>query len=62
MLRNELNLSEYAKKTDIPTVPDKLSQLENDEGFVDGDTVDTKIESAIRDITGVDLSKYVTYD
>lgn len=62
MLRNELNLSEYAKKTDIPAVPDKLSQLENDEGFVDEGTVDTKIESAIRDITGVDLSKYVTYD
>ena len=39
-----VDLSSYAKKTDIPTVPTKTSQLTNDSGF----------------ITGVDLSSYDT--
>lgn len=38
------DLSSYAKKSDIPTVPTKTSQLTNDSGF----------------ITGVDLSNYDT--
>lgn len=33
-------LTTYAKKSDIPTVPDKVSQLTNDSGYITRSTAD----------------------
>lgn len=60
MLRNELDLSGYAKKEDIPPVPTKISELDNDSGFISSSDVDKKISEAISYIPQPDLSGYVT--
>lgn len=36
-----VDLSEYAKKEDIPTVPTKVSELENDSGYVTNEQIPT---------------------
>ena len=53
----EINLTEYAKKTELPT---KVSQLTNDSGYQTsaqvGNIVDTKIVNKVDKVSGKQLS------
>ncbi len=53
---NVPDLSDYAKKTDIPTVPTKTSQLTNDSGFI------TSIPSEYITETELTAKGYLTSD
>ena len=57
-LTQHQDLSGYAKKTDIPTVPTKTSQLTNDSGFATETYVTDKISEAKLESNNVDLSGY----
>ena len=50
----------YAKKSDIPEIPTKVSQLENDENYANETYVINKIAEAQLNGNDVDLSGYVT--
>ena len=50
----------YAKKTDVPEIPTKVSQLENDENYANETYVINKIAEAQLNGNDVDLSGYVT--
>lgn len=41
--RSTINITEYAKKTELPTVPTKVSQLQNDSEFITKSVYDEKI-------------------
>lgn len=53
----DINLTEYAKKTELPT---KVSQLTNDSGYQTsaqvGNIVDTKIVNKVDKVSGKQLS------
>ena len=52
----QIDLSGYAKKTEIPT---KVSQLENDSGFITGYTeTDPTVPSHVKAITSTDISNW----
>lgn len=42
------DLDDYARLQDIPSIPSKTSDLDNDSGFIDSDTVDDKISTAVQ--------------
>lgn len=44
--------SDYAKKTEVPTVPTKVSELENDEGFQTATQVQTAVDNALGTVSG----------
>ena len=44
---SKIDLSTYAKKSDIPTVPSKTSQLTNDSGYQTATQVQTLIDTAL---------------
>ena len=50
----------YAKKSDMPEIPTKVSQLENDENYANETYVINKIAEAQLNGNDVDLSGYVT--
>ena len=50
----------YAKKSDIPKIPTKVSQLENDKNYANETYVINKIAEAQLNGNDVDLSGYVT--
>ena len=50
----------YAKKSDMPEIPTKVSQLENDENYANETYVINKIAEAQLNGNNVDLSGYVT--
>ena len=55
-----IDLSAYALKSDIPTVPTKVSAFTNDAGYVTESVVDSKISSQLGNGNNVDLSDYAT--
>lgn len=60
-----LNKNEYAKKSDIPSVPTKVGELENDKSFATEKFVKDEISKAKLeggDGSSVDLSNYATKD
>ena len=56
-----IDLSAYALKSDIPTVPTKVSEFTNDAGYVTESVVDSKISDAqLGNGNNIDLSDYAT--
>ena len=64
----EVDLTEYAKKEELPTVPDKVSAFENDKGYLTehqdltGLATEEYVDNAVNnlDIPEVDLTGYAT--
>jgi hypothetical protein len=58
---DDIDLTDYALKTEIPTIPTNVSAFTNDIGYTTESMVDGKIADALSDINvDVDLSDYVT--
>ena len=56
------DLGDYAKKSDIPTVPTKTSQLTNDSGYITSSSIPTKVSQLTNDSGYIKSipSEYVT--
>jgi hypothetical protein len=54
------DLNDKANKSDIPTVPTKVSAFANDAGYVTESVVDSKINAQLGNGNNVDLSDYAT--